>query len=251
MRFKDSSEQSSYLKHASALGNVELVYAGLDVLGSTPWRINRKIFDVVIKVWNSGERRGKIPPAVFDDPEPLKPLNYETDLKARSIYLQRQKSYVQSRSNNHSERCSVNYKIEIARAVRYHPIVLNSGFLIVSWQFLGDVMYLPHNLDFRGRAYPIPPHLNHIGDDLSRGLLMFAEKKPLGERGLRWLKIHLANLYGFDKGNFDERVAFVRDHLEDIYDSAEKPLEVKSYLLLIRQVVMAYIYSGSRANAGG
>jgi len=56
---------------------------------------------------------------------------------------------------------------------------------------------------------------------------MFADAQPLGERGLRWLKIHLANLYGFDKGNFDERVKFVMDHLEDVYDSAEKPLDVR------------------------
>lgn len=96
-------------------------------------------------------------------------------------------------------------------------------------QFLGDTIYFPHNIDFRGRAYPIPPHLNHIGDDLSRGLMVFAESKPLGERGLRWLKIHLANLYGYDKANFDERVQFVHDHLEDIYDSATKPLEVSLF----------------------
>ena len=95
---------------------------------------------------------------------------------------------------------------------------------------MGDTFYQPHNLDFRGRAYPIPPHLSHIGDDLARGLLMFAEAKPLGERGLRWLKIHLANLYGFDKGSFDERVAFVMDRLEDVYDSAENPLEVHQFL---------------------
>ena len=37
MRFKDSQEQQQYLKHASSRGNVELVFAGLDVLGSTPW----------------------------------------------------------------------------------------------------------------------------------------------------------------------------------------------------------------------
>lgn len=86
---------------------------------------------------------------------------------------------------------------------------------------------MPHNLDFRGRAYPVPPHLNHIGDDLSRGLLKFAEGKPLGERGLRWLKIHLANLYGFDKASFDERAQFAEDHREDIFDSAERPLEVR------------------------
>lgn len=55
---------------------------------------------------------------------------------------------------------------------------------------------------------------------------MFEEAKPLGVRGLRWLKIHLANLFGYDKANFDERVNWVEEHLPDIYDSAEKPLEV-------------------------
>lgn len=60
-------------------------------------------------------------------------------------------------------------------------------------------IYFPHNLDFRGRAYPIPPHLNHIGADLSRGLLLFAKGKELGENGLRWLKTHLANKMGKDK----------------------------------------------------
>jgi DNA-directed RNA polymerase len=29
------------------------------------------------------------------------------------------------------------------------------------------------SLDFRGRVYPISPHFNHIGADLSRGLLKF------------------------------------------------------------------------------
>ncbi|KAI9461958.1 DNA/RNA polymerase [Lactarius psammicola] len=206
MRFKDSQEQQQYLKYASSRGNVELVYAGLDVLGSTPWQINRKIFDVVLEVWNAGYRLGKLPPAVHDEPEPEKTAEMETDQKARSVYIQRQRQWLVNKANNHSDRCNVNYKIEIARA------------------FLGDVFYLPHNLDFRGRAYPLPPHLNHIGDDLSRGLLLFGEAKPLTKRGLRWLKIHLSNLYGYDKATFDERVAFVHKHLDDIYDSAENPL---------------------------
>jgi DNA-directed RNA polymerase, mitochondrial len=119
MRYKDSQEQLMYLKHASVLGNVELVYAGLDVLGSTPWKINRRVFDVVLQVWNSGERFAKIPPSAYDSPEPVKPPTYETDLKVRSAYLLRQKIYVQNRSNNHSERCNVNYKIEMARAVSF------------------------------------------------------------------------------------------------------------------------------------
>lgn len=41
--------------------------------------------------------------------------------------------------------------------------------------------------------------------DVPRGLLRFAEAKPLGERGLRWLYIHLANVYGKDKLSFRDR----------------------------------------------
>ncbi|TFK81972.1 DNA/RNA polymerase [Polyporus arcularius HHB13444] len=211
MRFKDSREQEVYLRHASDAGRLELVFAGLDVLGSTPWRINRRVFDVVLQVWNSGERFCKIPPAVPDEPEPARPENMEFDNKAKTVYIERQKMWQQAKAANHSDRCSVNYKVEIARA------------------FLGDTIYFPHNVDFRGRAYPIPPHLSHIGDDLSRGLLLFDEAKPLGPRGLRWLKIHLANLYGYDKASFDERVQFVHDHLEDIIDSAEHPLDGKRW----------------------
>lgn len=55
---------------------------------------------------------------------------------------------------------------------------------------------------------------------------MFGESKPLGVRGLRWLKIHLSNLHGFDKANFDEREQYVMDRLDDIYDSALNPLTV-------------------------
>ncbi len=117
MRYKDSQEQRIYIKQASENGQFEYVYTGLDVLGSTPWKINREVFNVVVQVWNSGERVGKVPPAVYDRPEPELPPNFGTDMKEKSVYMQRQKAYNQAKANNHSERCSVNYKLEIARAV--------------------------------------------------------------------------------------------------------------------------------------
>ena len=86
-------------------------------------------------------------------------------------------------------------------------------------------IYFPFNVDFRGRVYPIPAHLNHMGDDLSRGLLTFSEKRPLGERGLRWLKVQLANVYGEDKCSFEDRVEFVNQNLDHVRASAERPNE--------------------------
>lgn len=93
--------------------------------------------------------------------------------------------------------------------------------------------YYPHNLDFRGRAYPMHPHLNHLSSDLCRGTLEFAEGRPLGKSGLHWLKIHLANLYagGVEKLSHDARLAFVENHLDDIMDSAENPIHGKQWWL--------------------
>ncbi|QRW12717.1 DNA-dependent RNA polymerase [Ceratobasidium sp. AG-Ba] len=206
MRVKDSFEQLSYLKHASAAGHLDLVYECLDALGETPWRINEKILKVVLEVWNSGEAKAGIPPAQLTVEEPAKPADFDENPRARANYLLQMKGILNDKRNNHGERCYMNYKLEVARA------------------YINDEFYMPHNVDFRGRAYPIPPHLNHIGDDLSRGLLLFAESRPLGERGLRWLHIHLANVFGYDKASFDERVKFVEDHMEDIKDSVKNPL---------------------------
>lgn len=79
-------------------------------------------------------------------------------------------------------------------------------------------------MDFRGRLYPIPPHLHHMGNDVCRGLLEFSDGKPLGHRGLYWLKVHLANKLGFDKISFDERVAKVDELFPKIQRTMEDPL---------------------------
>lgn len=54
-----------------------------------------------------------------------------------------------------------------------------------------EAFYFPHSLDFRGRAYPMHPHLNHLGNDLCRGVLSFAEARPLGRNGLGWLYVQV------------------------------------------------------------
>jgi len=212
MRFKEGSEQARFLKGASDGRHLEPVFHGLDVLSATPWAINRKVFDVVLQAWNSGEAIADLPAsqekAIYDVPR--KPDPEENDPHKRAIYVEQIKLVNQQQRKDHSERCKINYNLEIARS------------------YLHDVFYIPHNLDFRGRAYPIPPHLSPVGDDLCRGLLTFGNKKPLGEDGLRWLRIHLANVYGYDKASFDQRARFAQDHESDILDSADRPLDVST-----------------------
>lgn len=95
---------------------------------------------------------------------------------------------------------------------------------------MDEKIYFPHNVDFRGRAYPMPPHLNHMGDDLCRGLLKFYDRKPLGENGLRWLKIHISNLCGFDKASLEDRLKYTETHIESVVASANDPLTNRWWL---------------------
>jgi DNA-directed RNA polymerase len=49
-----------------------------------------------------------------------------------------------------------------------------------------------------------------MGSDLCRGLLTFAKSKKLGKKGLFWMHVHLANLFGINKVNLMHVFACVR-----------------------------------------
>ncbi|KAG0141584.1 hypothetical protein CROQUDRAFT_51483 [Cronartium quercuum f. sp. fusiforme G11] len=225
MRTKDSPEQHLHVLEAHRSQSLDNIYQALDKLGQTAWKINRPIFDVMAVVWNSGKELAGIPvcdPHVNLNLSGLQSKVFEQhsadDDCQESPRLEGEKkeiyrSLLATRRSAYGQRCSVNYQLEIARA------------------YLNETFYFPHNVDFRGRAYPLPANLNHIGDDISRGLLTFAERKELGERGLFWLKVHLANKAGFDKASLEERQAFTEEHLDDIYDSADRPLDGSGWWL--------------------
>ncbi|XWX01176.1 hypothetical protein V2A60_009202 [Cordyceps javanica] len=198
-------EQRLYAKAAVECGDMKQVFKGLDVLGQTAWRINRDVLAVMMEAWNTGEEIANMPALEpkFEMPaEPDSTVNPALHKK----WLRDIKTIENERSGLHSQRCYMNLQLEIARAFRNQTI------------------YFPHNVDYRGRAYPMPTYLNHMGADHARAVLSFAKGKPLGETGLRWLKIHLANVYGLDKASFAEREAFATENASNIIESAINPL---------------------------
>lgn len=64
-----------------------------------------------------------------------------------------------------------------------------------------------------------------MGADLSRALLVFSKRKPLGKRGLRWLKIHCCNKIGFDKLKMDDREAYIDDNIGKLMKWVEDPIK--------------------------
>ncbi|KAE9615721.1 putative DNA-directed RNA polymerase [Lupinus albus] len=186
---------------------LEPVFEALDTLGNTKWRVNKKVLSVIDRIWASG---GRLADLVDRDDVPF-PKEPDTDDEAQiKKWKWKVNSVKKENRERYAQRCDIELKLAVARKMKDE-----------------DGFYYPHNLDFRGRAYPMHPHLNHLGSDVCRGILEFSEGRPLGKSGLQWLKIHLANLYanGVDKLSHEGRTAFTENHLDDIFDSADKPLE--------------------------
>ena len=201
----DDLQAKRYAITASRNGDMSQVFAGLDVLAKTPWKINRGVFDIMVEAWNSGQAVAKIPPENPTADLPPEPPQ-DAPVGERLKWFKKVKEVENYKGGLKSQRCFQNFQLEVARA------------------FLNETFYFPHNVDFRGRAYPMAPFLNHMGADNARGLLTFAESRILGPNGLWWLKVHLANVFGYDKASFRERVEFTESHLPKIIDSAKKGL---------------------------
>jgi DNA-directed RNA polymerase len=235
--------------------HMDNVTRGLDYLGETGWKINRKLYHLIQELMKRDEFLGEMP-----NPKPLLVPSFESFLKNYQTEQLSSKpdqaspliSFANKTGNfshpdkpmwwkgdNFTEtdliRIKYSYlkrKIEKKNA-ELHSLRCDLAIkLSVAQMFYEEKQFFfPHHLDFRGRAYPVPPNLSYLGSDLTRSLLLFSTSKVLGEEGLRWLKINLANLYGNNKISFEERVAWVDKHRGDVVDSAKNPLDGKRWWL--------------------
>lgn len=201
---------SAYGTTAAKNGDMQQVFAGLNALGKTSWNVNRAVLDVMSQAWNTGDSVANIPTEKPIAEFPEEPLD---DPKARRAWHMKVIDIDNHVTGLKTQRAFMNFQLEIART------------------FANETFYFPHSVDFRGRAYPMPPIFNHMGADHCRALLLFAEGKKLGSRGLWWLKIHLANVFGYDKASFKERVTFTEDHYDDITDAATNALQGRRWWL--------------------
>lgn len=107
------------------------------------------------------------------------------------------------------------YRAEVQRKGHVLQFSLITKYLNT---FGDDTLYFPTYFDWRGRLY-FRSSINPQGADFVKAALEFADKKPLGKRGLYWLKAHVATCYGFDKANFDTRAVWTDTHMDLIRDA--------------------------------
>lgn len=183
------------------------VMRSLNALQETPWRVNHRILDMLN--WAMFDKGGDIAGLPRIDPIPLPPLpfNYRTDAAVKEEHDKRVFLIHSENRETISKRIMVLNTITIAKQYRNFKAI-----------------YFPHNLDSRGRAYPLPAFLNPQGPDATKSLLEFSQGKPItDESQAGWLAIAGANSYGNDKVSLVERIKWVEDNHDMIMSIAADP----------------------------
>ncbi|KAG3280888.1 RNA polymerase mitochondrial [Ictidomys tridecemlineatus] len=209
MRAVEGTTQHQRLLERCPPTNLHGALDTLTQLGNCAWRVNGRVLDLVLELFrDKGCSRLGVPPPPSEAPRPREGHLPRGASPAHKAELRRELAgCLKVAREMHSLRVDALYRLSLAQHLRHR------------------IFWLPHNMDFRGRTYPCPPHFNHLGSDLARALLEFAEGRPLGPHGLTWLKIHLVNLTGLRKrDSLQARLAFADQMMDHILDSADQPM---------------------------
>jgi len=197
--------------YIDSLKNYEMpiVYEGINKLQSVGWSIYTPILSIVEEHWHLSREVGTLPFAE-DKPLPPKPKDIDTNRESRVAWKRKAAAIWDVNIRSRSKRIAAMQIITTGR--RY-----------------GDAtFYYPHQLDFRSRVYTVPHPLTVQGSDLCRGLLQFAEAKPIGDLvSAGWLAIHGANCFGYDKESYDDRIKWAQDNTRKIEECAHDPYQNK------------------------
>uniref|UniRef100_A0A452EG30 DNA-directed RNA polymerase n=1 Tax=Capra hircus TaxID=9925 RepID=A0A452EG30_CAPHI len=206
MRSLEGTQQHQLLLERCPPAELHGALDALTQLGNCAWRVNGRVLDLVLDLFrDKGCPRLGVPSPPTEAPRP--PEGRQASPADKAEMRRELARRLKVAREMQSLRADALYRLSLAQHLRNH------------------VFWLPHNMDFRGRTYPCSPHFNHLGSDLARALLEFAQGRPLGPHGLDWLKIHLVNLTGLKKReSLQTRRDYADAVMEDILDSAERPM---------------------------
>lgn len=241
--------------------NMQPVFKAVNALQAVGVRINAPVLDFVEEMWTLKKTVAGLPPqARLPDPDMKKTAPHlcpVADAYKAWAKVEQQKA-------GKDGWAKVRTPEKHARFEQEYPLLAGPLHAFIQWKLeaketwdfnehprrIGDMLearnvlstaremvdldtpfYFPHQLDFRGRAYTVPQHLNPQGSDLTKGILVLASAKRIGERGIRALAIHGANVWdqGLSKGTFLERILWVQANEAKILATARDPWSTVSW----------------------
>lgn len=211
------------LRRPETVAQMSEVYAAVNAIQNTAWRINPVVLATLRHYYDNRIAAAGLPyqeeieapkcPICGAAIEPGVPHPcFDRDPKALERWKKLKKRWHETLAASRSRAELIGRTIATAEKFADYPAI-----------------YFPHNCDFRGRIYAIPENLHPQGSDFAKGLLEYAEGKPINTpEALMWLKIAGANHSAqdkIDKASFADRAAWVDAHEAEIRAIAADPLE--------------------------
>lgn len=205
IRFKASHENQRQ-KAIDDLEAVDMpeVYEAINTIQAVPWKVNKKVYEVVKRCWDLELTLGGLP----------RRSKESLPFKAEDISEEDLRLWKRAASEVHTRNSKM-----MSSVVSVKSIIKTAD------RFVDETFYFPHILDFRGRMYPIPSDLQPQGTDLAKGLLTFEEPKAVTSDDAGWLAIQLANTFGEDDTSLEDRIEWVEARSSMWRSIAADPME--------------------------
>ena len=205
-----NKDHRKLIKSAVEEGQMQYALEAINTIQETPWAINTRVLEIVKWAYENDihieglPRNAALPTPPKFEAEVWAAMDDKAK-KGHRIHL----------SNVHEQN----------RTIVGDKAVFSSDMNTAEELSKYDRFYLPQNMDFRGRVYPIP-HFNNQRADHIKALFHFADALPLGPDGAWWLAIHLANCGDFNKMSkapFEDRISWVEENEDNILATAADP----------------------------
>jgi DNA-directed RNA polymerase len=189
------------------------VYSAVNFVQNTPWTVDIQTMDLVKECWKEGFAIDGLPPSRNEE-LPTKPTDIDTNDEARRSWRKAAAKIHFLNESYESQRLLTLKSLFIADKMHQHKF-----------------LWFPHQLDFRGRGYPLPLFLHPQGVSYAKVMLRFANGKPLNTEAEQYpLYLQVANKFGLDKKPLKERVKWVEENRNLIVQTARDPWSTREWL---------------------
>lgn len=230
--------------------DMPVVLSAVNAMQKTGWVINSRVKKVMQEVWHKNLGTGMPRSQPYEMPrspipQGVKPSSLDEDSPLYAAFVNWK---AEAREVHTLEKERVAQNLAVSRSMRMATDMEKY-----------DAFYYVYTCDFRGRVYSATSGLSPQGTDHAKAMLQFADAKPLGPRGLYWLKVHGANKWGTDKCSRDEQVAWIEERHADwlrvsddpignrsVWASADKPYQFLAFCFEYAQAVEAGEHFQSR-----
>ncbi|ARB11232.1 DNA-directed RNA polymerase [Marinomonas phage CPP1m] len=192
-------------KHLAKLTKEQMpaIYKAVNGLQSVKWAINSEILEIAKEIRSRSLPLGmpsmkKTDPPVCPVPEVLSDLRGEELKRALSTG-----QWEEFKKWKHSMAAYHTAEVKRSSTIREITSTLDIATKYVEF----DSLHFVYTLDFRSRFNAQSTYLTPQGGDLQKSLIRFRKKEKLGkDDGEFWFLVQGANVWGWDKEEFKERV---------------------------------------------